>query len=189
MPRRELVLDAFLAGQQPVERPVEVVFIGVLDAQLLGQRGMPPQPGGGQFRAGVQQPLDDHGHDEVAPARGFRGQQAIEAELAQAAEHGFDVTVGAGTLDPESLAGGDKGFAGERAADDIDEGIGQVGEVAEGFVLDLLADAKGATEQVGGVDLVFIAASSGGYVNSARPGRHKVIIAQKQQEVQNKIII
>ena len=177
MPLRELVLDALLAGQQPVERSVEIVFVGVFDPELLGQGGMLPQPGGGQFRTGVQQALDDHGHDEVALARGFGPQQAIEAELAQGAQDSFNVAVGAGALDAESLGGGDKGFAGERAADDIDEGIGQVGEIAEGFVLDLLTDAKGAAEQVGGIGFAFVAASSGGYVNSARSRRHKAIIA------------
>ena len=35
----------------------------------------------------------------------FRGQQALEAELAQGAEHGFDVTVGAEAFDEDSLAG------------------------------------------------------------------------------------
>ena len=138
---------------------------------------MLPQPAGGQFRAGVQQTLDDHGHDEGALARGFRGQQGFQAELAQGAEDGFDVTVGAGAFDEESLAGGDKGFAGEGAADDIGEGIGQVGEIAEGFVMDLLADAKGAAEQVGGIGFAFVAASSGGYVNSTESRWNKAIIA------------
>ena len=144
---------------------------------MLGQRGMLPQPAGGQFRAGVQQTLDDHGHDEVALARGFGGRQAIETELAQGAEHGFDVAVGAGAFDPESLAGGDKGFAAQRAADDIDEGSGQMREVAESFVFDLPTDAKGAAEQLGGIDFVFVAASSGGYVNSTESRWNKAIIA------------
>ena len=124
---------------------MEIVFLGVLDAQLLGQRGMPPQPGGGQFRTRVQQPLDDHGHDEVALARGFRGQQAFQAELAQGTEHGFDVPVGAG------------------AADDADEGIRQVGEIAGGFVMDLLTGTKAAAEQVGGIGFAFVAVCSCGY--------------------------
>jgi hypothetical protein len=125
----------------------------------------------------VQQTLDDHGHDEVALARGFGGQQAIEAELAECAEHGFDVTVGAGAFDEESFGSRDKGFAGQGAADDIDEGIGQVGEVAESFVFDLPADAKATAEQVGGIGFVFVAASSGGYMDSARSRWHKAIIA------------
>ena len=94
---------------------------------------MPPQPRGGQFRTGVQQTLDDHGHDEVALARGFRGQQAFEAELAQGAEHGFEVTVGGGSARAGKPGGRDKGFAGERAADDGDQGAGRVREVAESF--------------------------------------------------------
>ena len=48
-------------------------------------------------------------------------------------------------------------------------------EVAEGFVFDLRADAKGAAEQVGDIDFVFVAASSGGYMDSARSGRNKAI--------------
>ena len=187
MPRRELLFDAFLAGQQPVQRPVEIVFVGVFDAQLLSQRGVAPQPRGGQFRAGVQQPLDDHGHDEVALARGFGGQQAFEAELAERTENSFNVAVGAGAFDQESFGGGHKGFAGERAADDVDEGIGQVGEIAEGFVFDLLAGAKGAAEQVGGIDFVFVAASSGGYMNRAGSRWHKAIIAYMEQQVQKKV--
>ena len=88
--------------------------------------------------------------------------------MAQGAEHGFDVTVGAGAFDEKGFAGGDKGFASEGAADEVDEGIGQVGEVAEGFVLDLLTDANRAAEQVGGINLIFVAAISCGYMNSAR---------------------
>ena len=119
----------------------------------------------------MQQALDDHGDDEAALARGLGGQQALEAELAQGGEHGFDVTVRAGAFDEESLGGRHKGFTGERAADDIDEGIGQVREVAEGFVFNLLADAKGAAKQVGGIDFAFVVASSGGYMNRTRSDR------------------
>ena len=54
---------------------------------------------------------------------------------------------------------------GQRAADDVDEGSGQMGEVAEGFVFDLVADAEGAAEQVGGIGLALVVAFICGYMN------------------------
>ena len=68
-------------------------------------------------------------------------------------------------IDEEGWGGGDEALAGERAADDIDERVGEVGEVAEGFVFDLATEAEGAAEQVGGAGFAFIAASSFGYMN------------------------
>ena len=89
------------------------------------------------------------------------------------------MAVGTGALDQESLGGGDKGFAGERAADDVDESIGQVRAVAESFVFDLPTDANGAAEQVGGIGFALAVVSGGGYVDSAVSGINKDIIAQK----------
>ena len=62
-----------------------------------------------------------------------------------------------------------------------------MGEVAEGFVFNLLTDAKGAAEQVGGIDFAFAVASGGGYMNRTRSRWHRDIIAQKDQNIQNEI--
>ena len=47
-----------------------------------------------------------------------------------------------------------------------------MGDVAEGFVADLIADAEGAAEEVGLVDAAFVVASSCGYMDSARSRWH-----------------
>ena len=51
----------------------------------------------------------------------------------------------------KSLGGGDEGLPLEGAADQVDDGDGEVGEVAEGLVLDLAVLAVGAAEIVAGV--------------------------------------
>ena len=63
-----------------------------------------------------------------------------------------------------------------------------MGEIAEGFVFDLFTGAKGAAEQVGGVDLVFVAASGGGYMDSARSRRHSYNIAYPEHKSKGTII-
>ena len=57
----QLLLDPLLALEQPVHGGIEIVLVGVLDPELLGQGGGVPEPGGGQLGDGLDQPLDDHG--------------------------------------------------------------------------------------------------------------------------------
>ena len=97
----------------------------------------------------MKQAFGDHGHHEVALGAGLGGEQGLEAEAANGAEHGLDVTMGEVAFDLEGLGGREEGFAGERAANQIDQLCGEMGEVAEGFVFDLRADAEGAAEEVG----------------------------------------
>jgi ribosomal protein S15P/S13E len=61
----ELLLDRRLTLQQPIQGVVEFVLVGIGYVQLLGQGGRVPVPGGRQLRAGKQQPLDDHRHDQI----------------------------------------------------------------------------------------------------------------------------
>src|SRR5947209_6104824 len=63
-------------------------------------------------------------------------------------------------------------FFGESAANDVDEGRREMRDVAEGFMLDLIADAEGTAEEVGLIDPAFVLAGSCGYMNSARTRRH-----------------
>jgi hypothetical protein len=81
--------------------------------------------------------------------------------------------------------GGDELLAGQRAADEADEVGGQVRDVAEGFVLDLGAGAEGAAEEVGLVELAFVEAPGGGYMDAAMPGAHSHCngaVTEKQEE-------
>jgi hypothetical protein len=115
----------------------------------------------------MQQAFGNHGYDQVALAAAFGGDQVVEAQPADSSEDGLDVPMGQALLDLKGVGGRQESFAGQRPADDVDEGFGQVGDIAEGFVFDLLTDAKGAAEEVGAVSSAFVAAFRGGYVNSA----------------------
>ena len=50
----------------------------------------------------------------------------------------------------------EEGFAGQATADDVDQVGGEVGEIAEGFVLDLGAGAEGAAEEVGLIEFALV---------------------------------
>lgn len=78
------------------------------------------------------------------------------------------MSVGQAAFDLEGAGGGDELLAGQRAANEVDEGIGEMGEVAEGFMAHLGADAEGAAQEVGAIDLIFVAAFGSGHMDAAR---------------------
>ena len=65
----------------------------------------------------------------------------------------------------------------------VDGGRGQVGEIAEGFVEDLVALAVGAAEEVGVVDAAFVPARYGGYMNRTASRWHVAILAGRMAAV------
>jgi hypothetical protein len=169
----ELLFDVGLTGEEPVQGLVQVVLGGLGHLQFFGQSGGVPEPRGGELGARVQEAFGDHGHDEVALARGLGCQQQVEAEAAHGAEDGLDVAVGEIALHDKGLRSGKELLAGEGAANEVDEVGRQVGDIAEGFVLDLGADAEGAAEEVGLVDLAFVRTGCGGHMNLACSGWHR----------------
>jgi hypothetical protein len=113
----------------------------------------------------MEEAFGDHGENQIAFGGGFGCEHRVEAEVADGAEYGLDVTVRAGALDAEGRGGGKKALAGEGAADEIDEVRREVGDVAEGFMLDLGADTEGAAEEVGLIELALVGASCCGHMN------------------------
>ena len=91
-------LDGVLTVEQPVHGGVEIVLVGVPDAERLGERvargGLRQAPGGGQFRARIEDACGDQGNDALALGGGGAGDGAVEAQLLQGAEHGGDMAVG-----------------------------------------------------------------------------------------------
>ena len=57
---------------------------------------------------------------------------------------------------------------------DVDERRREMGDVAEGFMLHLVADTEGAAEKVGLVDTAFVLSSSCGYMYSTRSRWHAI---------------
>jgi hypothetical protein len=115
----------------------------------------------------MDEAFGDHGENEIALRARLGGEQGVEAEAADRGENGLDVAVRLGTLDAEGGGGGKKAFAGKGSADEIDQVRGKVGDIAEGFMLDLGAYAEGAPEQVRVIDLALVGASRCGHMNRA----------------------
>ena len=115
----------------------------------------------------MEQTFGDHGHHKVALTTGLGGKQRVEAEAADGAQDGLNVAVREGVIDLEGRAGGEEHLAGERAADQIDEVRGEMGDVAEGFVFDLGADAEGAAKKVGLIGLALIDSGCSGHMDLA----------------------
>jgi hypothetical protein len=124
----------------------------------------------------MDETFGEHGENEIPFGRGFRGKQRVEAEAANGAQDGLNVAVRTRMLNAEGRGGGEKALTGEGAADEIDEGGSEMGDVAEGFVLDLGADAEGAAEEVRLIELALVGASCCGHMNRARSRRHRRII-------------
>ena len=103
-------------------------------------------PRGRQLGAGGEEPFGNHGQHEIAWPRGPGGDERIEAEPADHGQDGFDVSMRECVQGWEHFGGGYEGLPLERAADQVDDGEWQIGEVSQGFMLDLAILSKGATE-------------------------------------------
>ena len=171
VPLGESLLDGGLPLDEPVHRRVQVMGVDVAEPEQLAQSGhgavRSQPPGGGQLRARVDDAGDDESEDEVAKATGAAGDEGVQPELLEGAEDGGDVAVGQAADTPEHLLGVDERLALERATNQLDDGVGQMGDVAEGLVLDLAVLAEGASQEMGSVGLVSVAALRGGHVHGA----------------------
>jgi len=176
MPLGQRPLDLGLPLEQPVHGRVEVVGLELIEAQHLSEsRGgglLIQRSRRGQLGAGGEHPGGDQRHTAVAFEAGPGGEDALQAELFQRPQHGGDMTVGAGAKDLEGGGGGDQGLAAQRPTDELDDVLGQVREIAEGFVSDLAALAEGAPQQVGRLDASFVVACCGDDVNGRSTARH-----------------
>ena len=134
MARRQLLLDAALAREQPIHGGVELVLVGLRDPEELGQgRGVPPARGR-QLRLRAQDAGGDHRHDELARARGPCADQALEAQSLHGGEHGVDVAVQprAPGHDLEQVLEAGERLALEDAPDQRDLAGRQPGEIGPG---------------------------------------------------------
>ena len=90
-------LDRRLAGQQPVERGIQLLLVDWPQAehraQAGGGGGRIERLGGRQLRGRGEDPADDQRHDQIAAAVALGAEQAVETDLAQRAEHGGDMAV------------------------------------------------------------------------------------------------
>jgi hypothetical protein len=106
--------------------------------------------GRGQLGLGVDDAVDDEGEDEVADAAGVAVDEGVQSELPEGAEDGGDVSVGQTSDAGEGFPGIDERLAAEDAAEGLDGGGGELGEVGEGALLDAAVLAEGLAEEDGG---------------------------------------
>jgi hypothetical protein len=83
------------------------------------------------------------------------------------AQDGLNVAVRKVLQGAEGGRRGNKLFAGQGPANQIDELGWQVGDVAEGLVADLGAEAEGAAQEVGLIELAFVVAGCSAHMNRA----------------------
>jgi hypothetical protein len=121
VPAGQLALDAPLPCQQPVHGGVDLLVVGVGDAQFVGQGGVVPAARGGEFGARGEDALGDEGQHQGALAARLGGQQGVEADLGQGGQDGLDVSVRLGGDDTEGLLGSHQGFPAEGLLDELDD--------------------------------------------------------------------
>ena len=173
----QALLDTALAAHQPVHGVVQLVFVDLAQVKdvtegghgALGMKGA----GGGELGAGVDDAGDDHGDDHLTQAAGASGDEGRKVKLFEGAEDGGDVAVRAAAQAGEGVFGIEECLAFEGSADEIDDVCGEVGDVAEGLVLDLAVLTEGSAQKMGVVGLVLVAARSCGYVDGACSAWHR----------------
>ena len=92
---------------------------------------------------------------DIAP---IKIEQTLQTQRLDHAQHCGHMPMGAGAQHLQRRLGRHQGLAAECEAHQFHYRIGQVGEIADGFIFDLAVFAVGASQQVGGVDAVFIPA-------------------------------
>lgn len=80
--------------------------------------------------------------------------------------------------DLEGLTPRHEGLPLQCAANHVDQRLGQMGEIAQGLVLDLAVLAIAAPEQMGAIDLVFVLAGRGDDVSGSCTRWHSRTISE-----------
>ena len=136
MPSGQLVFDALLPREEPIESGVKLIDIGIEHVKLFAERGRFPESDGGQLGTGMKDALGDHGDDEIALTGRLACDEGIDSELAEGGEDGVDVAVGQGAEDAELLVGRKEVLAFEDAGDESDLREGECAEIGKGAIFD-----------------------------------------------------
>jgi hypothetical protein len=170
--RRQLLLDLVLARQQPVHRRVQIVLVGSGHAEVRGQRRGVPPARRGQLRMRRHDACSYHRQHPVALGRSLGGDQLSQAQAPHGSGHRLHMAMRARGGDLEGLRQRHEGFALQRAANDLDQRLGQVRQVAQRLVLDLAVFAIAAPQQVRAIHLVLVFARRRDDVRCSRACRH-----------------
>lgn len=142
--------DFRFAGQEPVQRVVQLIHIRIFDRELLGQGRRLPEPRGAELGAVMEQPVDDHGQDEIPLAGALGRDQGLQSEFSDRPQDGIDMAMREAANRREEVAGTDERLVAQQPAQGINLVLRPVGEVGQGAFADLLALAPAFAEQDGG---------------------------------------
>ena len=145
----KFVLDTLLSLEQPIQGRVKFVDIRIAHTQLLGQSGRFPQPGGGQLRTGMQDPLGDHGHHQVALSAGTAGNQGFQPQPAEHGKYRVYMPVRQRADHAKGIASRDERFSLENPAEQFDLLQRQGAEIGQGTILHLAVFSIAFAQQVG----------------------------------------
>src|ERR1019366_4300546 len=152
----ETGLDEGLLGYQPVQGGVDLAYRDGAEAERLAEgmagRGGVEHARGGEFGRRIEQPGDDQGENEIAPAlRRAAGEQAIKADTAGGGQRGEDMTMRQGAADFEpTLAGPGEPVPPQGGTQRLDFLVRPMGEIGEGAGFDLAVLAVALAEEDGG---------------------------------------
>ena len=166
MAGRERPLDPALARQEPVHRPIQLVLVGTLDATRRTERAHTEEGRRGELGRGGDQAARHERRREVPHPRRAPVEDARQPERAEHPEDRGDMAVGQAAADGERLARGQEALAREPGPDELDEWLGQVGQVGQGLLLDLAVLAVRVAEQRARVLAAALAAHHPDYVHS-----------------------
>ena len=123
-----------------------------------------------------------HRYRHRAP-RHIRQQQALQRQ-----GNGLHVAVRPRARDLQGLGRRHEGLALQRAANDLDQRVGQVREIAQGLIHDGPVLAEAAAQPVGLVDLILVSAGRGDDVSgsgaSGQQGLAAVVVTMPVGELQ-----
>ena len=135
------------------------------EGQAAGGSFIFQRTGAGEFGRRAKDPRNDHGDHQIPVTAAAGGDDLVEVELFECAEHHGNMSMRQGAKDLPRLAVEGRGqIAAQAATNDLDEVVREVGNVAEGLVQDLAIFAKGAAQAVGAVGLAVVRACCSGCV-------------------------
>ena len=135
-----------------------------------------PVARGRELGTGEEEALDDQGQDQGALAGGLGGEEVLQTELATGRQDCLDVAVGLTGGGAERFVRGEEGFASEGTLDQVNESEREVGQVAEGTMLDLAVVAVRLAEQIAHVSLAMVLTSDLGHVHGSARLPHAEIL-------------
>ena len=109
------LLDLRLSIPQPAHGPGEIFRLDGVEAEFLAEgrvRALGQEhASGGEPGVGVEHAGDEEGDGAVALRAAPRGEDPLETELAERAEHGSDMAVRTAAFDGEGVVGGEESIA------------------------------------------------------------------------------